>query len=95
MKDAFDKAIQRPAADISTKAELSQLESQRGALKLERHLTPTGTITRQVHQNLHEADQRRIAHLRERLETAHTQIRRDLPVSAAHGRARADFDRSR
>ncbi|WP_019962320.1 hypothetical protein [Woodsholea maritima] len=81
--------------DIATRRELDALESQRQTPRLERHLTPGGTLTQRVHQTLHEADQRRMAYLRDRLSRTKDKPARDLALSANKGRAKAQFDRGR
>ena len=95
MKGEFDSASRTPAPDIATKAELDQRLASRPTPSPQQVLTPNGVRTAEVHRQVNEEAERRIANLRNRLENAHANMNREHALSANHGRARVQFERSR
>lgn len=90
----FSAAVEQ-SADIATKAELDSRVAARPTPEVEHHLTPGGDIEMQVHQSVNLENENRIQNLRSRLNDRSEQLRQQFGQSRMHGKAKADFDRSR
>ena len=80
---------------IATKAELEQRIAARPKPRAALHLTPTGQEAVELRQRLNEQSERRIKHLKERLETARQGLRKGQQTARLRGTAKRDFDRRR
>ena len=95
MTREFDNAARIPAPDIATKAELDQRQANRPTPAPQHVLAPSGVRAAEVHRQVNEDAERRNANLRNRLESARANMNREHALSANHGRARVQFERSR
>ncbi len=79
--------------DIATKAELERLRASRPVPAPTRHLTPIGPDAEHTRRSLHEADERRISYLQDRLQRVRDGAERDHSFARLQGHAKADFGR--
>ena len=84
-----------PAPSIATKAELDHRIEQRPTPAPERHHTIGGTTETAVSRQSNATNELRIDHLQNRLERARNGMELNQTFSSLHGRAKADFGRSR
>ena len=80
--------------DIATKAELDRLRANRPVPAPSRHLTPMGPDADHTRRSVHEADERRISYLEDRLQRVRDGAERDHSFARLRGHAKADFGRS-
>jgi hypothetical protein len=88
-------AASGPPQPISTRAELDARIAERAKPELQAHLTPGGWDETQTHRKVREDGERRIAELRERMESARTGLENAYAFKSREGQARADFSRER
>jgi len=88
-------AAAHASTDVATKAELDSRVASRPTPEVEHQLTPGGGIEMQVHQSVNLENESRIQNLRTRLEERSAALNEQFGQSRMHGKAKADFDRSR
>lgn len=80
--------------DIATRAELDRLRASRPVPTPSHDLTPNGPDAGDARRSAHEADERRISYLEDRLQRVRDGAERDHSFARLHGHAKADFERS-
>lgn len=84
-----------PPPRIATKAELDRLTENRPVPAPEPHLSPDGPVVVDLKEQIAGANESRINELQERLQRLRDGADRDFSFAQMHGRAAADFERSR
>lgn len=83
------------ASGVATRGELEHRIAARPKPRAGLHLTPQGWEAVEVRRQIDLESERRIRHLRERLEKAHGELNADHAHALRKGRAKQDFDRER
>lgn len=95
MKDHFKGTQDGPKSDVKTRAELLARLRQRKPPRAEQHLKPRGATRQPADAAARQENEERIAKIRDRLNNAKQRLESNYAIRHLHGRAKADFGRSR